>query len=181
MQKNTVKTMIGGLVCLVLFNIGCGPGIGTNTNNADDAVPIRDQEGGSLTRDELVARLSTGEWIAEPVHDEYGAIVEIVVSRSRAGSMHGTPDIDLPPGAMMIDGSTPIRTEDGESLSPEEFMARMDSGVGVPSPSSEMTGRWWRSSSSRMTAHRLRKGRLRKAYSTMGRSANAGWASHFRI
>ncbi len=139
MHKNTVTTGKACLFLLVALTIACGP---STQETTEDTVPIRDETGASLTRDELVARLSTGDWAAEPVHDDQGAVVEIVVTRSSGEREHAPSGNDLPPGAIMIDGGVPIRDEDGVEISFEEFMDRMNSGGWRPEPTHGEDGEW---------------------------------------
>ncbi len=105
---------------------GRGPGDGT--------VPIRDERGSELTQEELITRLSEGRSAAEPVLDEDNNVLEIKVIPFGPQPGHGMGPGGPPPGTMVIDGSVPIRDEDGHELSMDDFMNRMTEGGWMPEP-----------------------------------------------
>ena len=133
-MRKVLQLPVCVFVFVVLVSSGCGGAGGGSETAAAGEVPILDSDGAVLTSDQLVERLAEGEWVATAEKADDGQVTAIRVSRAQPTPPGGFAGFEPPEGAIMIDGSVPIRDEDGNLLTPMEMMGRMDSGGYRPEP-----------------------------------------------
>lgn len=121
-------------VVSVLVTVGCA------TPDSDSTPPIVDEEGNTMTPEQMTTRLAEGGWIAEPENDKDGRVTRILVRHSDTSPPPQPSGFAPPPGAMVLDDSTEFRDEDGNVLTFGDFQKRMNEGGWMPEPKLDDAG-----------------------------------------